>query len=242
MSTLASGLHAQDAQGRRRRRDRAGRLRTPAGCGHIRRMAQRDLPVRAHRFRPANLHRISRFRAEYSQRNFLAVPKALTIGGSSAWPRLQSRHSPRASAYRPVLSRVSVPHRQFPGSPVQAPGTPRESGRWYVTISCSARKPDLTEPYNALQKLAYTSAVLLGVLSTLTGLVLFKPVQFRWLAFVFGGFHLHPDLAFPGHVRISVVYPGHLVMVLLHGWNNFFSMLSGWKKEPRIPEGIASFM
>ena len=42
--------------------------------------------------------------------------------------------------------------------------------------------------HNALQKAAYTSVVLLGVLSVLTGLAIYKPVQFAWLTAGFGGF------------------------------------------------------
>ena len=42
--------------------------------------------------------------------------------------------------------------------------------------------------HNALQKLAYTSVVLLGVLSVLTGFAIYKPVQFAWLTAAFGGF------------------------------------------------------
>lgn len=42
--------------------------------------------------------------------------------------------------------------------------------------------------HNALQRLAYTSVVLLGVLSVLTGLAIYKPVQFAWLTAAFGGF------------------------------------------------------
>src|SRR6266436_5211531 len=38
-------------------------------------------------------------------------------------------------------------------------------------------KPAATGQYNALQKLAYTSAVLLGVLQLTTGLVMYKPSQ-----------------------------------------------------------------
>lgn len=94
------------------------------------------------------------------------------------------------------------------------------------------KKPDLTEPYNPLQKLAYTVALLFGVLSTLTGLVLFKPVQFGLLAFVFGGFHLARIWHFLAMCGLLLFIMGHLIMVLLHGWNNFFSMLSGWKKGP----------
>ena len=39
-------------------------------------------------------------------------------------------------------------------------------------------KPPVTDQYNPLQKLAYTSTVGFGVLSFLTGLVLYKPLQF----------------------------------------------------------------
>ncbi|NIR46258.1 MAG: thiosulfate reductase [Gemmatimonadetes bacterium] len=42
--------------------------------------------------------------------------------------------------------------------------------------------------HNALQKGAYTGAVLLGVLSVLTGLAIYKPVQLAWLTAAFGGF------------------------------------------------------
>src|SRR5215471_4156714 len=42
-------------------------------------------------------------------------------------------------------------------------------------------KPLATDVYNPLQKMAYTAAIGLGVLSVLTGLVVWKPVQFSWL-------------------------------------------------------------
>ena len=42
--------------------------------------------------------------------------------------------------------------------------------------------------HNALQKLAYTAIVLVGVLAVLTGFAVWKPVQLWWLAALFGGF------------------------------------------------------
>jgi thiosulfate reductase cytochrome b subunit len=42
--------------------------------------------------------------------------------------------------------------------------------------------------HNALQKLAYTFILLLGVLSVLTGWAIYKPVQLAWLTAAFGGF------------------------------------------------------
>jgi Ni/Fe-hydrogenase b-type cytochrome subunit len=93
-------------------------------------------------------------------------------------------------------------------------------------------RPESNEPYNPLQKLAYTSAILLGVLSVLTGIVLYRPVQFSWLAVLMGGFHLARIWHFCVMVAFLLFIGGHLVMVLLHGWNNFVSMVSGWKNDP----------
>ena len=42
--------------------------------------------------------------------------------------------------------------------------------------------------HNPLQKLAYTTVVLLGVLALLTGLSIYKPTQLAWLTALFGGF------------------------------------------------------
>jgi len=96
--------------------------------------------------------------------------------------------------------------------------------------------PPATEQYNPLQKLAYTSTIAFGALSLLTGIVLYKPAQFSWLAFLFGGFHLTRIWHFAAMCGFLAFIPGHLIMVLLHGWSNFYSMLSGWKREPEYQE------
>ena len=97
-------------------------------------------------------------------------------------------------------------------------------------------KPPATGQYNPLQKLAYTSTIGFGVLSLLTGIVLYKPAQFSWLAFLFGGYHLARIWHFAAMCGFLAFIPGHLIMVLLHGWSNFYSMLSGWKREPEYQE------
>ena len=66
----------------------------------------------------------------------------------------------------------------------------------------------------------------------LTGLVIWKPVQFSWLAWPMGGFHLARLWHFLMMWAMLFFVFGHLVMVVLHGWNNFVSMLTGWKKDP----------
>lgn len=97
-------------------------------------------------------------------------------------------------------------------------------------------KPPASGQYNALQKLAYTSTIGLGVLSFLTGIVLYKPAQFSWLAFLFGGFHLTRIWHFAVMCGFVAFIPGHLIMVALHGWSNLLSMFSGWKREPEYQE------
>ena len=93
-------------------------------------------------------------------------------------------------------------------------------------------KPEAHEAYNPLQKQAYTAAIGLGVLSVATGLAVWKPVQFSWLARLMGGFHWARFLHFLVMWAILGFVFGHLVMVVLHGWSNFVSMLTGWKKDP----------
>jgi Ni/Fe-hydrogenase b-type cytochrome subunit len=100
-------------------------------------------------------------------------------------------------------------------------------------------KPAMDAAYNALQKLAYTSAILFGVISTLTGMAMYKPVQFWWLAWLMGGFRLTRIWHFAAMCGFLAFIPGHLLMVAIHGWNNFYSMITGWKREPEYLESQA---
>lgn len=93
-------------------------------------------------------------------------------------------------------------------------------------------EPPQTESYNSLQKLAYTVTILLGVLSVITGLVLYKSAQFSLLIPLLGGYRFVRILHFLALVGFLAFIPGHLVMVLVHGWNNFQSMLTGWNFQP----------
>jgi len=97
-------------------------------------------------------------------------------------------------------------------------------------------KPSVDEAYNPLQKLAYTSTLFFGVVSTLTGMVMFKPVQFWWLAWPMGGYHFARGWHFFAMCGFLAFIPGHLLMVAIHGWNNFYSMITGWKREPEYLE------
>lgn len=93
-------------------------------------------------------------------------------------------------------------------------------------------KPEQLESYNPLQKLAYTGTILLGALSIVTGLVLYKSAQLAFLVPVLGGYRSVRILHFLALVGFAAFVPGHLVMVVVHGWNNFQSMLTGWNFNP----------
>jgi len=98
-------------------------------------------------------------------------------------------------------------------------------------------KPPVTEPYNPLQKLAYTSTVLFGAMSVVTGLALLNTVQFSWLSRAMGGYSLVRVWHFLAMCGFLAFIPGHLIMVALHGWKNFVSMLVGWKRDPEYHAG-----
>jgi Ni/Fe-hydrogenase b-type cytochrome subunit len=100
-------------------------------------------------------------------------------------------------------------------------------------------KPEAAAQYNPLQKLAYTSAVFLGALLLLTGIVMYKPVQFSALGVVVGGYHSARLLHFLAMCGLLAFVPGHLVMVAIHGWDNFRSSLIGWKMRPEYEPTVS---
>ena len=101
-------------------------------------------------------------------------------------------------------------------------------------------KPAATGQYNPLQKQAYTTVVLFGTVSLLTGLVMYKPVQLSALGWFFGGYDGARLIHFLSMCGLLAFVPGHLIMVLLHGWDNFASMVTGWKRYPEYTPGDRS--
>jgi thiosulfate reductase cytochrome b subunit len=172
------------------------------------------------------------FGAKVPQHDFLNVPASLTLGGwlggGLQW------HLTFAWLY--VATGVTyLGYQILSGNFRQALFVPRDvPGVWPMIrhYFFFGRKPPQTEAYNPLQKMAYTSAILLGALSFLTGVVLFNPVQFSFLASLMGGFHWARVWHFGVLCALILFVVGHLVMVALHGWNNFMSMISGWKRDP----------
>jgi len=172
------------------------------------------------------------FAAKIPERDLLHWPKAFALGGWLAgglqW------HLTFMWIY--IASGVFYfGYQLFSGNYPQVLFTPRDvRGLWPMIryYFFFGSKPEAEEVYNPLQKLAYTSVMLLGILSVLTGVAVWKPVQFSWLAWLMGGFHWARIWHFAVMWGILAFLFAHLIMVVLHGWNNFVSMLTGWKKDP----------
>ena len=176
------------------------------------------------------------FGPKIPEKVLLDIPKSLTLGGwlggSLQWHFTFMWFFAASGAVYVVYQVVSGHYRTMLFTLRDIPGV-WPMARHYFFFG---PKPPATGQYNPLQKLAYTSTIAFGALSLLTGIVLYKPVQFSWLAFLFGGFHLTRVWHFAAMCGFLAFIPGHLIMVVLHGWSNFLSMLSGWKREPEYQE------
>lgn len=82
--------------------------------------------------------------------------------------------------------------------------------------------------HNALQKGAYSFIVLLGMLSVLTGLALWKPVQLWWLTRVFGGYELARYWHFVAVWLFAAFILVHVALVFVVDPASLRAMLTGW--------------
>lgn len=85
--------------------------------------------------------------------------------------------------------------------------------------------------FNAVQKLAYSGAILMSVLLVLSGFAIYKPVQLSWLAACFGGYKGARLIHFLMMILLSLFILTHLVQVIRAGWNNFRAMVAGFEVE-----------
>jgi thiosulfate reductase cytochrome b subunit len=82
--------------------------------------------------------------------------------------------------------------------------------------------------YNAAQRITYSAIVVMGGLSLLTGLGIYKPAQLHWLTAMLGGY----EWARWEHFWLTMGYVGffaiHIGQVIRAGWANFRSMVCGY--------------
>ena len=98
------------------------------------------------------------------------------------------------------------------------------------TLHLKIAHEDLTA-YNAVQKLLYVLAILGGVAQVVTGLAIWKPVQFSGLLSLLGGFQEARLLHFAGMTGLVAFLTIHIALAILVP-KTLWAMLAG---GPRVP-------
>ena len=83
--------------------------------------------------------------------------------------------------------------------------------------------------YNAAQRIAYTVVLLMGFLSLVTGIAVYKPVQFGVICNMLGGYEWARIQHFTITILFTLFFLIHIIQVCIAGWNNFRSMVTGFE-------------
>ena len=86
--------------------------------------------------------------------------------------------------------------------------------------------------FNGAQKIAYTSIILMGAGSVITGVAIYKPTQFAWLCTLLGGYQAARLEHFWLTIGYCAFFGVHIAMVVKSGWNNFRAMITGFELAP----------
>lgn len=83
--------------------------------------------------------------------------------------------------------------------------------------------------YNDAQRIAYTSVILMGAGSVITGLAIYKPLQLAWLTALMGGYEWARWIHFWLTIGFVLFFVVHVIQVILAGWSNFRSIITGYE-------------
>jgi len=97
---------------------------------------------------------------------------------------------------------------------------------YYLRLMKTPPPPDF---YNGLQRLAYSSIVVIVTLQVLSGLALCKPVQLHCLLALFGGYDPARVVHLLGLVLIAMFVTAHIALVSLHP-RELLAMITGGKR------------
>jgi thiosulfate reductase cytochrome b subunit len=86
--------------------------------------------------------------------------------------------------------------------------------------------------YNSAQQIAYTLVIVMGIGSLLTGVAIYKPVQFNWLCALMGGYESARIIHFILTIAYCLFFVVHILQVIRAGWRNFASMVTGFEVIP----------
>ena len=105
-----------------------------------------------------------------------------------------------------------------------------------ISLALRFRLPHRSRSYNAVQKLMYLLVLLAGVLLVLSGLSIWKPVQFSSLVALMGGFAAARYVHFFAMSMIVVFVCIHVLMVILVP-KTLPAMITGGQASPENPPG-----
>lgn len=89
--------------------------------------------------------------------------------------------------------------------------------------------PSIDGKYNAAQRIVYTSIVIMGLGSIISGLAIYKPVQLGWLCILCGGYAFARIIHFALTIGYVLFFFVHIFQVIMAGWNNFRGMVAGFE-------------
>jgi thiosulfate reductase cytochrome b subunit len=94
--------------------------------------------------------------------------------------------------------------------------------------------------YNSAQQIAYTAIIVMGFGSILTGLAIYKPIQFGWLVWLLGGYEAARLEHFILTIGYCLFFAIHILQVIRAGWKNFQSMVTGFETVAEKKNSIES--
>lgn len=101
------------------------------------------------------------------------------------------------------------------------------------------RLPHDVGRYNAVQKAAYIGVLLIIIVTIVSGLCVWKPVQLQGLTALMGGYEGARLVHFAGMTAISAFIVLHLVLVALVP-STLLPMIIGWARKPAAPGEVDS--
>lgn len=86
--------------------------------------------------------------------------------------------------------------------------------------------------FNGAQQFVYTSIIVMGAGSLVTGLAIYRPIQFAWLTALLGGYPMTRFIHFWLTIGYVLFFVVHVSQVIRAGWNNFRAMVTGYEVVP----------
>ena len=90
--------------------------------------------------------------------------------------------------------------------------------------------------YNAAQRIAYSSIIFMGIGSLISGIAIYKPVQFSFFTWLCGGYETARAIHFILTIGYVLFFLVHIAQVIKTGWNNFQAMVTGFEIIPTKPK------